>query len=117
MLTKVGIVELLHERNELLALDNESLKADSIKDTIIESIKTNFLMYPVDFILETYTCFGAAPNLVYDDNGRFAISDIGFQPVVMGDELLDEDIVTTFVVKDMWKTTIREALRYYVFNE
>jgi hypothetical protein len=115
MLTKVGILELLQKRSKILDVDYESPEIDVIKDRILESIRNNFLVYDVDFILETYTHLGAAPNLVYDDNGRFAVSGDGFQPVVTNDELLEGEIIT-FVEKDMWKTTIREALRHYVFS-
>jgi hypothetical protein len=73
----------------------------------------HFAQLPVDFILEIFTHLGGAPNLVYDDNGLFAVSGNGYQPVVTGKDKIDGTI-HTFVEKRMWKPTIRKAVRYYL---
>lgn len=113
MITKSGILELVARRNELLEEEDVPSEVDIIQYNIVKSFKNNFRLYDVDFILEVLTQFGAAPCLVYDDNGMFAVSGQGFQPVVSGDQLI-EGSLEVFVEKEMWKPSIREALKYYL---
>lgn len=110
------INKLLDERDSLYELDPKEKMVDGIQQLIEKVIKENFDNFPVDFILETYTRFGCAPNLIYDDNGMFAVTGEGFQPVVTGDELIDGDF-TVFVQAKQWKKTIREALKSYLYDE
>jgi hypothetical protein len=70
----------------------------------------------VDFILECLTRFGQAPNVMYDDNGLFAVSSDGFQPVVTGRQRIDGTI-SVYVNRKQWKKTIRLALKHYLFDE
>lgn len=66
-----------------------------------------------EVIIEALTHIGSAPNILYDDNGHFAITDDGFQTVCFGDEPVD--IETSFTVsKENWFPTIREALNHYL---
>ena len=115
-MTKDEIKSLLDIRSAKYSEDENDPQVDTIRDEILAVIKGNFYSYEVDFILETLTRFGSAPNLVYDDNGMFAISDSGYQPVVTGDELI-EGALTVFVEAVQWKKTIREALHYYLNDE
>jgi len=108
------IRKLLELRFSLL--ETSMVDADKVQSEILQALRTNFLNYPVDFILETLTEFGQAPNLVYDDNGLFAVSAAGYQPVVTEDEKI-EGVLTVFVRKEQWHETIREALRHYLFTE
>lgn len=91
-------------------------QVDRIRDNILADIIANFSEYPVDEVLETLTRFGQAPCLVYDDNGKFAVSGDGYQPVVTGNELIEGGL-TTFVEAHMWKKTVREALFHYLTYE
>ena len=79
---------LLDERDALYKLDNDSKRVDGIQKEISTAIRKNFDQYAVDFILETWTRFGAAPNVIYDDNGLFAVTGDGYQKVVFGKERL-----------------------------
>lgn len=114
---KKEIAEFLNERDKiykkrkLSPSDHE--RAGDIKTKIITSIRKNFDEYEVDFIIETWTRFGSAPNIMYDDNGLFAVAEDGFQPVVSGNEKI-EGSLTVFVKKEQWKKTIREALAHYI---
>lgn len=107
------INELLENRLILLENDYEGKLADIIEENIRKAILNNFDNYPIDFIIETLTKFGEAPSIVYDDNGLFAVSSDGYNPVVTGKEKIVGPM-TIFVEKKMWKKTIREALLYYL---
>jgi len=87
---------------------------DELAVIIEEFIKENLYYLDVDFVLESLTKLGQAPNLLYDDNGHFACTGCGFQSVP---EDLDEpgDIKSSFFVeKKEWKNTIREAIAHYL---
>lgn len=110
---KQVINELLDKRDLLIKGKKNSKKVDEIRENIADAIRKNFDKYEVDFILETWTRFGAAPSLIYDDNGLFAISGDGSQPVVTGKQKID-GAITVFVKKNQWKNTIRKALKQYI---
>ena len=81
---------------------------------IVILIKEHRCELPLEFILEELTKLGLSPNLVYDDNGNFAITDdsmneVHFEP--------SDTNVFCFVKKECWKSTIRESLNYYLDNE
>lgn len=85
-----------------------------IKDYIIE--KYNEM--PIEFVIETCTRLGEAPNLLYDDNGNFAVSGIGMQPVVTGDERIEDENLCSYVESaSWWFPTIREAVYNYLTRE
>lgn len=67
---------------------------------------------PIDRILEKLSHIGHAPNLIYDDNGNWAVLSEGVQSVRTSDE---QDLWTSFEVKAKYfKPTIREAVKYYL---
>lgn len=105
----------LDERDDLLKKGGKvsNKKADEIEKHIRHTIKHYFWVYPVDFVIETYTRFGAAPQLVYDDNGLFAVSSAGLFPVVYGKQKINGTLFVK-VNKAMWKPTIREALKFWI---
>lgn len=107
------IKKLLDERDSILKEDVESKIADEYQKNIISAIKKYFDIYEVDFIIETFTRFGASPNLIYDDNGLFAIVEEGYQQAVVGNQKIEGGF-TLFVKKKQWKKSIREALKYYI---
>lgn len=110
---KTVINALLDESDALYKKDSKSKRVDEIQREISTAIRKNFNKYEVDFILETWTRFGSAPNVVYDDNGLFAVSGDGYQPIVMGKERI-EGAFTVFVEKKQWKKTIRQALKQFI---
>jgi len=112
-MNKETIETALRVRDALLKTDKENPNVDIIEKEITEELRKNFKNYEVDFILETLTMFGQAPNVIYDDNGNFAVSASGYQPVVAGSQKI-EGMVSVFVEKKQWKKTIRLALKHYL---
>lgn len=108
------IIELLDVRNILLEENYYSKAADQISDEIRNYLIIYFNDYPTEFILETLTHLGGAPNLVYDDNGKFAVADTCFATLAT-DEPKDVKMIIT-VEHDYWHKTIREAIKYYLNN-
>jgi hypothetical protein len=107
--------KLLNERDSLLDNDPESARIDSIREEVITALQGKFNDYPVDFMLETLTRLGHAPCLINDDNGMWALSGAGMQPVVTGKERLDGSVMV-IVEKKMWKHTVRKAIMHYINN-
>lgn len=100
-------------RYDLFMKNPDDKQIDVLADEIVLMINENFYDLEVDFIIETLTKLGYAPNVIYDDNGLFAVSGDGYQPVVCGDEKIDGSVII-YVTPDMWKKTIREALKKYL---
>lgn len=119
-MTKEFIIALLKERDQLSCLqnneDNDYTQADIIENQIKLLFKNVFDSYEVDFMLETLTKFGDCPQLLYDDNGNFAVSGDSFSQAVSGEEKI-EGVVTVMVEKNQWFPTIRQALFHYMFTE
>ena len=110
---KTLIKTLLNERDRLYKKDSENKRIDEIQKEISTAIRNNFDEYEVDFIIETWSRFGSAPSLIYDDNGMFAATGDGFQQVVTGKDKID-GVFTVFVQKKQWKKTIRQALKQFI---
>lgn len=94
----------------------EPKEIDGLAEDIVKSIKKNFSDLPVDFIIESLTHLGYAPNVVYDDNGHFAVSGGIFSPIPTTESgIFDDDIsIDTFVEPSQWFDNIREALSDYL---
>jgi hypothetical protein len=86
---------------------------------IDREIRTEFILrpglYPVDFILETITKFGDAPQVVYDDDGNFAVSGISIFPLSIIDKQGD-GYIKVIVQARNWFPSIREALHQYLID-
>ena len=84
-------------------------------DELAGKILRNILEYrdklSFEFIFEELTNIGWAPCLLYDDNGNFAISGDGMQSISLEPE---DTEMYLFVKKEAWKSSIREALNYYL---
>lgn len=109
------ITDLINKRSELLNVDYDDPIADKIENEIIQILINNFNDFEVDFVTETITYLGYAPQLIYNDNGKFAIGTLVYFPVSI-DEPIEGSMVITFE-KDEWKDSIREALYYYLINK
>lgn len=91
-------------------------KIDELAIEIEKYIKLYHEQLPFEFIMEQLSNLGQAPNLLYDDNGNWAVTSDGFQSVVMGDE--PEDVEMQFMIEAKhWKKTPREALLTYLNEE
>ncbi len=92
---------------------NEPKEIDEIADEIIDYILKHKDDIEFEVIIETLTHIGSSPNLLYDDNGNFAITSDGIQSISFGDE--PTDIETSFhVEKEHWFPTIRKALNHFL---
>lgn len=113
---KEQINKWLAERRDFL--DQENMKeADAIEEKIVKIFRERHEEFECDFILETYTHFGAAPSLIYDDNGMWAVLSEGTQPVVYGDDVFEGHVdMMFFCNKDQWFDTIRGAVTHYLMN-
>lgn len=119
------IIELRNKRNHFLKLQEESYddikmdygykpkEIDELSEHILEKIKSWRKLLPFEFIIEELTNLGWSPNLLYDDNGHFAIVSDGFQNISIEDGPIDNDMYFN-VKKEYWKPTIREALNQYL---
>lgn len=72
-------------------------------------LKTKNEELSVEQALQELCEIGYCPNLLNDDNGRWAVTFNGIQSVVMGDEA--EDVSASFFVESkQWHSNIRQAL-------
>jgi len=112
-MTTEQIKALVKQRKLLQSRKPKSPDIDKVEKDVLWLFWKKPYDYDVDFMLETLTEFGHAPNLVYDDNGLFAVTCDGYQPVVTGRQKI-EGAMTVFVEKPQWKKTIRQALNHYI---
>lgn len=86
---------------------------DKLGERILTKIKTDKDQLEFEFIIEELTKLGQAPNMIYDDNGHFAVTSTGIQEVPEHND--PQGIaVTSFITEDQWKNSPREALYYYL---
>ena len=97
---------------------DEPKEIDELGDKIRTLVNEGVDELPVDFILESVTMLGDAPQMIYDDNGHFAFTGSGMSPVPMTDsgKFESTETFTTFIGPDDWFDTIREALKHYLEN-
>jgi len=93
----------------------EPKEIDTYANKIVDYILAHKDYIDFEIIIESLTHIGCAPNILYDDNGHFAIIDEGFQTVCLDDK--PSDIDTSFLIpKEDWKPTLREALNHYLHS-
>jgi hypothetical protein len=117
------LAELIERRQALFSDDEKIQEAndkqiDELAKQIYDLIRQHHSRLSVEAVIEGLTKLGAAPSILYDDNGHFYIGGDGHQnlPTVGDDHLTKE---TTFegcwyVEAGGWKKTIREALNSYL---
>lgn len=121
-LDTVVLITLLIQKRDMYLKDWEDnctiekdadmpVEVDTLGREIREEIIEKQDILPVDFMIESLTKLGEAPNILYDDNGNFAITGTGFQSV---SEYVSDVTMSFFVLKEQWFKTIREALKYYL---
>jgi len=91
----------------------EPKEIDELSKEIIHLLFKNESKLDTDCIIQSLTSLGYSPNILYDDNGHFAVISDGIQTVSMDDEAVDMDM-SFFIEKENWKDTIREALHIYL---
>ena len=106
---------LIEKVNNETATQEDENKIDKLAESIEKYIQLYFEYLPFEFIMEQLSNLGQAPNLLYDDNGHWAVTSTGFQSVPNKDD--PEDVETHFFIEAKeWKDTPREALKYYLDN-
>jgi len=118
---KLFEINKINQKRELLLAkeeysDEEDKQIDDYANQILEIIKKNFDTIPFDFIMHQLSFLGQAPNLVYDDNGHWAVTSDGFQSIPSGDEPADVELFF-FIEAKYWKKTPKEALKHYIFED
>lgn len=89
---------------------------DKFQEEILELIKTNFDILEFDFVMEQLSRLGWCPNLLYDDNGHWAVSADGYQNAAWKDEPID--IETHFYIEaEDWKNSPKEALYKFLHDD
>jgi hypothetical protein len=115
--TQQQVQQLVDERDNLLKTDRDNPRIDILADKIWIALNEYQDILPVDFIIESLTSLGAAPSILYDDNGHFTIGEDGIQNMpTFGDEHKTKETTfdgTWFVKPGRWKPTIREAIKDY----
>lgn len=114
---KTKIQQLNDERYKLIHLQQDEeteereQKIDLLAEEIFLLIQTHADELEFEFIFDQLANLGHAPNLLYDDNGHWAVTCDGWQNVVADEP---EDVETHFYVEaHLWKDTPREALKVY----
>lgn len=80
---------------------------------LLQKIKNDEIS--IEQAFEELSKFGFCPNLLSDDNEKWAVCLDGFQGVSTNNE---EDIITSFYVEsNMWHSSIRKALIYAITEE
>ena len=107
----------LFSDDEVIQKNNED-EIDKRAEEIRNFIKQYRSELSFEVIVESLTMLGAAPSLLYDDNGHFYIGGDGFQNLPTFDDswkTKETDFQGTwFVPANGWKETIREALDAYL---
>lgn len=110
--------ELLNKQDEEVKdiIENYDITIDNLTTQILDLIKPNIDKLDFDFIMEQLSHLGWCPNLLYDDNGHWAVSADGYQNVVSGD--VPEDIETHFYIEaEDWKNSPKEALYKFLHDD
>lgn len=107
------IADILDKRYPLVYKKVKGKQVEEYTKKVQALLRRNFDHLSVDFIVESLTHLGDAPNIVYDDNGLFAVSGDGYQPVVTGRQKID-GVISVAVEKPWWQKTIRLALTHYL---
>lgn len=108
---------MMAERDSLRAFDDDE-KSDKLREDILDFIDKHRNALSLEAILEGLTSTGAAPSLLYDDNGHWTVGGDGSQNLpTIGDEHKTKQ--TTFdgvwiVEAGRWKETVREAVNDYL---
>lgn len=100
--------------------EEDSKEADDMfrkmKNNILELFRDKFSEFDPLYIFETWTHLGMSPNLLYDDDGLFAVEFSGYQSLP---DKTEEGWVleTSFVIEGKkFKKTPKEAIEYACIN-
>jgi len=110
------IKELIKTRQGFFDSDDEitdEKKVDEYAVKINEHLKQYIDELDPDFVLDSVTHLGCWPQLIYDDDGHWAVSEEGISNVI---DTTKETYQQTTTVSDnkSWKDNIRDAVKYYI---
>lgn len=115
---KEKIKKLIEERSKLFDSEGEMLDEEEI-DAYAKVIEKKLEVYidilEPDFVLEAVTHLGWLPQLIYDDDGHWAVTEQGVSNVV---DVFEEDYqqVSSVTDKKAWKDNIKDAVKYYILE-
>ncbi len=113
--------QFIHEQEKSWDEETDEYKVDhgliidKLGDEILQNLQRHFDDLEFDFIFDELTKLGQAPSLIYDDNGHFAISSVGFQSVSL-DDMPEDFEATMFIEAKHFADTPKEALKIYIFD-
>jgi len=117
VIAEKAISRISCKRNMMLedCCDNSD-EIDELASQILDEIISRKDDLSIEFIIEQLTYLGQAPNILYDDNGNFAVTGDGFQSIehIASKEGTGDVSLSFFIEKENWKDTIRKALYYYL---
>lgn len=87
-------------------------KIDNLESKIYILLKDFHNELPLEFVLEELSKLGHSVSLIYDDCGHWSIAVDGFQNISATNEPVDMQI-THYIDKELWFSTIPEALSNY----
>lgn len=92
-------------------------KCEELRLKILDFIVNNHQQLTIESIFEGLTSIGDCPNLLYDDDGNFAVGNSGVQSFNLETNKKSSDRLDFkgiwFLKKKDWKPTIREAIQAY----
>ena len=96
--------------------EEEPEEIDTLGGQVRDILKNQSGSFEVDFIIESLTKLGDAPQVIYDDNGHFAVSGDGMSPAPMpdGGKFEETENFVSIVEPEDWYDTIRKALNHYL---
>jgi len=112
------IEKLIKTRKGFFDSDGEmsdEKKIDEYAAKINELLKKHIDELDPEFILEAVTHLGCWPQLIYDDDGHWAVSEEGISNVI---DVTKDTYQQTTTVSDTnsWKGNIRDAVKYYILH-
>src|ERR1035437_6322840 len=119
----VKLQELINTRKALFSDDEKIQKKndkqiDELAEQVWAFVREHREKLSVEQMIESITHLGAAPSILYDDNGHFTIGGKGHQNLPTfedGWETKETYFEGGWTVKPGgWKKTIREALSTYL---
>ncbi|MBS3146773.1 hypothetical protein J4471_03695 [Candidatus Woesearchaeota archaeon] len=108
----------MQEIDKLFDLREKSIEDDLIVEDLTQKILQLLQKHQpnlhVDYVIESLTKLGFAPNILYDDNGHFAIVESYLQS--LSNKSPENQYLAFQIQKDDWKNSIRTALTSYIFD-
>lgn len=113
---KTKLKSMLKKYKTLFGKDKDDAIIAQHRTEIIEYICTKRDILTFEEILEGLDSVGIPFNIYNDDSGRWAVSDCVAQNVNLENDRAFDCAITSFIEKNSWRDTLREAV-YRVLDE